>query len=168
VTRLETSSFDSTHFRRVLGHFPTGVVAISATDRDGPVGLTIGSFTSVSLEPPMVGFFPSKSSTSWPRIERAGSFVVNVLAEHQEDVSTAFATPGGDKFAQLAWHSGANGAPVLDGVAAWMECAVAEVFPAGDHLFVLGHVFSLAVAGDRRPLVFFRGSYARLAGRTQN
>jgi flavin reductase (DIM6/NTAB) family NADH-FMN oxidoreductase RutF len=167
VTRLEASPFDSAHFRRVLGHFPTGVVAISAIDQDEPVGLTVGSFTSVSLEPPLVGFFPSKSSTSWPRIERAGSFVVNVLAEHQEEVSMAFAASGGDKFGRFVWQRGANGAPVLDGVAAWIECDLVDVVAAGDHLFVLGRVLDLAVAADRRPLIFFQGGYARLSGRTR-
>jgi 3-hydroxy-9,10-secoandrosta-1,3,5(10)-triene-9,17-dione monooxygenase reductase component len=165
VTCLEASPFDSAHFRRVLGHFPTGVVAISAIDQNEPVGLTVGSFTSVSLEPPMIGFFPSKSSTSWPRIERAGSFVANVLAEHQEEVSRAFAVSGGNKFGQFVWRRGATGAPVLDGVAAWIECDVVDVVAAGDHLFVLGRVLDLAVAGDRRPLVFFQGGYARLSGR---
>ena len=147
ATRLDVSAFDSAHFRRVLGHLPTGVVAISAIDGDEPVGLTVGSFASVSLDPPMVGFFPSVTSTSWPRIERAGSFVANVLAEHQLD-----------------GHRGVTGAPILDGVAAWIECEVADVVPAGDHLFVLGRVLDLAVAGDPRPLVFFQGDYATLAG----
>ncbi|WP_234468369.1 MULTISPECIES: flavin reductase family protein [unclassified Streptomyces] len=164
ATRPDASAFDPAHFRRVLGHFPTGVVAVSAMDGDEPVGLTVGSFASVSLEPPMVGFFPSATSTSWPRIERAGSFVANVLAEHQAELSAVFATSGGDKFGRLDWHRGVTGAPILDGVAAWIECEVADVVPAGDHLFVLGRVLDLAVAGDPRPLVFFQGDYARLAG----
>ncbi|WP_167513524.1 flavin reductase family protein [Streptomyces bauhiniae] len=164
ATRPDVPAFDSAHFRRVLGHFPTGVVAVSAIDGDEPVGLTVGSFTSVSLEPPMVGFFPSATSTSWPRIERAGSFVANVLAEHQANLSAVFAASGGDKFGRLGWHRGVTGAPILDGVAAWIECEVADVVPAGDHLFVLGRVLDLAVAGDPRPLVFFQGDYARLAG----
>ncbi|MEW2304715.1 flavin reductase family protein [Streptomyces sp. NPDC006655] len=165
ATHADASTFDSAHFRRVLGHFPTGVVAVSAMDGEEPVGLTVGSFASVSLDPPMVGFFPSLSSTSWPRIERAGTFVANVLSEHQAELSTVFATSGGDKFGEFGWHPGVTGAPVLDGAAAWIECAVADVVPAGDHLFVLGRVLDLAVAGDHRPLVFFRGDYARLADR---
>ncbi|MBD0711705.1 MULTISPECIES: flavin reductase family protein [unclassified Streptomyces] len=165
ATRLDAPAFDSAHFRRVLGHFPTGVVAVSAMDGDEPVGLTVGSFASVSLDPPMIGFFPSVTSTSWPRIERAGTFVANVLAEHQAELSSVFATSGGDKFGRLPWQRSATGAPILDDVAAWIECEVADVVPAGDHLFVLGRVLDLAVAGDPRPLVFFQGDYARLAGR---
>ena len=163
VTRLNASTFDSSYFRQVLGHLPTGVVAISAMDEGEPVGLTVGSFTSVSLEPPLVGFFPSRSSTSWPRIERAGSFVANILAEHQAELSTSLATSGGDKFGQLSWHRGLTGAPVIDGAAAWIECEVADVHPAGDHLFVLGRVLDLSVAADLRPLAFFRGKYVRIS-----
>lgn len=162
VTRLDASTFDSAHFRQVLGHLPTGVVAISAIDDGEPIGMTVGSFTSVSLDPPLVGFFPSRTSTSWPRIEQAGSFVANVLSEHQVELSRAFATSGGDKFRQLSWRQATTGAPILDGVAAWIECDVVDVLPAGDHLFVLGRVRDLAVAGRRQPLVFFRGDYARL------
>jgi len=81
------------------------------------------------------------------------------------DLSTAFVTSGGDKFGYLDWQPGATGAPVLDGLAAWIECEVADVVPAGDHLFVLGRVPYLAIAGDPRPLVFFHREYARLADR---
>jgi 3-hydroxy-9,10-secoandrosta-1,3,5(10)-triene-9,17-dione monooxygenase reductase component len=157
------TAFDAADFRRVLGHFPTGVAAISAVDEHGPVGLAVGSFTSVSLDPPMIGFFAGKTSTSWPRIERAGSFVANVLAEHQQDVSAAFAARGGDKFAQVAWRRGGNGAPILDGVAAWIECDLVNVAEAGDHLFILGQVLDLGVAEEGRPLVFFQGRYQRLS-----
>jgi flavin reductase (DIM6/NTAB) family NADH-FMN oxidoreductase RutF len=150
------------HFRRVLGHFPTGVVVVSAVDDGEPVGLAVGSFASVSLDPPLVGFFPDKSSTSWPRIRRAGSFVVNVLGDHQQDVCRAFATSGGDKFAGLDWHRASNGAPVLHGVTAWIECDIHDITDAGDHWFVLGAVRDLAVVGDRGPLLFFQGRYARL------
>lgn len=151
-----------THFRRVLGHFPTGVVVISAIDDGEPVGLAVGSFASVSLDPPMVGFFPDKASTSWPRIRRAGSFVVNVLGDHQQDICRAFAASGGDKFAGLDWHRASNGAPVLDDVTTWIECDIHDIMDAGDHWFVLGQVRDLAVTSDRGPLLFFQGRYARL------
>src|SRR5437764_2940282 len=87
VTADHVSSFDEAKFREVLGHYPTGVVVVTAAGDNGPpAGLAIGSFTSVSLDPPLVAFFPDKSSSSWPRIEAAGSFCVNILGEHQEDI----------------------------------------------------------------------------------
>jgi 3-hydroxy-9,10-secoandrosta-1,3,5(10)-triene-9,17-dione monooxygenase reductase component len=94
--------------------------------------------------------------------------VATVLSEYQQDVSTAFATTGGDKFAGFTWHKAANGAPVLDGAAAWIECEVARVVPAGDHLFVLARVVNLALAAVPRPLVFFQGRYAQLDHRARH
>lgn len=158
----ELAESDSISFRRVLGNFPTGVVAIAGIDHGEPVGFTVASFTSVSLDPPLIGFFPSKSSTTWPRIARSGSFVVNILAEHQQDLCQAFAVSGGNKFAACTWRRAPNGAPALDGAIAWIECSIARVFETGDHWFVLGEVSGLTVASDKGPLVFFRGRYRGL------
>ncbi|MEO3856474.1 flavin reductase family protein [Acrocarpospora sp. B8E8] len=98
---------DAQRFRAVLGHVPTGVVVITGTDDAGaPHGFACGSFFSVSLEPPLVGFCVAKTSTSWPRIAGGARFCVNVLAEDQQDVSSRFAASGGDKFGGLRWHRG--------------------------------------------------------------
>src|SRR3712207_5252978 len=114
---------DSRWFREVLGQYPTGVCALTAMGSDGrPAGLTVGSFTSVSLDPPLVGFLPDKRSTTWPKIRAAGHFCINVLSADQESVCRAFATKGGDKFADLTWRSAGSGAPILDGVVAWIDC----------------------------------------------
>ncbi len=156
------SAFDSARFRQVLGHFPTGVVVVTAVDGDEPVGLAIGSFSSVSLDPPLVGFFPDKSSTSWPRIESAGHFCVNVLSETQEAVCRTFASKGADKFAMIGWRAGHTGAPILEGVLAWIDCEIDQVVEAGDHWFVMGRVVDLDVPGEGSPLVFFRGGYSKL------
>jgi flavin reductase (DIM6/NTAB) family NADH-FMN oxidoreductase RutF len=91
--------FDSAQFRQVLGHFPTGVTVVTAASPSGPVGLAVGSFASVSLDPPLVAFFPDRSSSSWPQIEATGSFCVNILSEDQEVVCRRFASKGDDKFA---------------------------------------------------------------------
>ncbi len=101
---------DEARYRQVLGHFPTGVTVV-ASHREGeaPVGLAVGSFFSVSLEPALVGFCPGKSSSSWPRIEAAGSFCVNVLADDQEDVARVFAGKGEDKFAERGLATGGHG-----------------------------------------------------------
>ncbi|MEE1784161.1 flavin reductase family protein [Streptomyces sp. SP17BM10] len=162
------ATFDSAHFRRVLGQFPTGLVVVTGMDSQEPVGMAVGSFTSVSLAPPMVGFLPDKSSTSWPRIRRAGSFVVNVLGENQENVCRAFAASGGDKFSGIGWRRGPGGAPILDGITAWISCDIADVVDAGDHWFVLGAVRDLAATSGGNPLLFFRGRYAHLEEKSRS
>ena len=158
-----SAGFDSAKYRQVLGHFPTGVTVITAMHGDEPVGLAVGSFSSVSLDPPLVGFFPDRSSSSWPKIQEAGSFCVNILGEDQEDVCRRFAMKGDDKFAGLGWHPTGTGSPLLDGVIAWIDCEIDQVVEAGDHYLVLGAVRELEVSHDGGPLVFFRGGYARVS-----
>lgn len=154
------AAIDPMDYRRTLGSYPTGVVIITGDTPDGPVGLAIGSFTSVSLDPPLVGFLPDKGSSSWPRIHGTGAFCVNVLAADQLDVCKAFASKGGDKYASVTWRTAATGSPVLDGVLAWIDCRIDRVDEAGDHWFVLGRIEELAVERDDvGPLLFFRGAY---------
>ena len=159
----EHPAFDTAKFRQVLGHFTTGVTVVTATSPSGPVGLAVGSFASVSLDPALVAFFPDRGSSSWPHIEAAGSFCVNILAEDQEVVCRRFATKGDDKFVGLGWRPAASGAPLLDGVLAWIDCDIDSVTDAGDHFCVMGRVRDLAVAHDGAPLLFFRGGYGRFA-----
>jgi flavin reductase (DIM6/NTAB) family NADH-FMN oxidoreductase RutF len=158
-----TTAFDSAKYRQVLGHFPTGVTVITAATEAGPVGMAVGSFASVSLDPPLVGFFAARSSSSWPKIEAAGAFCVNILAEDQEGVCRRFASKEEDKFAGLGWKPASSGAPLLEGVLAWIDCELESVLDAGDHVCALGHVRELEVAHDGAPLVFFRGGYGRCA-----
>ena len=155
-----TRTVEAAHFRRVLGHFPTGVAVITAIDAACcPVGMAVGSFTSVSLDPPLVGFLPDRSSTSFPRIRTAASFCVNVLAANQRELCQRFASRGGDKFAGLDWAPAPSGAPRLAGVAAWIDCDLVSVSEAGDHYFVLGRVRTLDAHAEAAPLVFHRGGY---------
>lgn len=155
---------ESTTFRRILGHYPTGVCVISAVDDGGaPVGMAVGSFTSVSLDPPLVAFFPDRGSSSWPRIERAGRFCVNVLADDQEHLSRRFAARIADKFEGLDYRMSDSGLPVLADVVAWIECTLHAVHEAGDHFIVLGQVDSLDVARDSHPLLFVRGKYGQFS-----
>jgi flavin reductase (DIM6/NTAB) family NADH-FMN oxidoreductase RutF len=159
-----SESIDPQHFRRVLGHFPTGVAAVTSCDDTGaPVGMTVGSFTSVSLSPPLVAFLPGKDSRTSPKIIRSGRFCVNVLGAHQEPVSRAFATGGDRKFEGLEWTPSPSGLPRLDSAVAWIECAVEAVHDAGDHDIVVGRVTSLEAAGPPLPLLFFQGGYGRFA-----
>ena len=153
---------DKARFRQVLGHFPTGVTVITATTPEGPAGLAVGSFFSVSLDPPLVAFCASKTSSSYPKVADAGHFVVNVLADDQEDVSRVFAASGADKFAGLGYRpSSYSGAPVLAGGLAWIDCDLDAVHEAGDHWIVVGRVHDLEVAHEGGPLIFFRGGYGR-------
>lgn len=157
------SPFDSAKFRQVLGHFPTGVTVITAAPEGVPVGMAVGSFASVSLEPPLVAFFAGHGSSSWPKIQAAGSFCVNILAEDQEGVCRRFASKDVDKFAGLGWKPAGSGSPLIEGVVAWIDCDIESVLDAGDHVCVMGRVRDLDVAHDGGPLLFFRGGYGRFA-----
>lgn len=155
---LEHSGFDAAHFRDVMGHFATGVTVVTALEGVEPVGFTCQSFTSLSLEPPMVALAPAKSSTSWPRIMKADAFCVNVLADDQEAICRNFAVSGSDKFVGVAWRSGVTGAPIIERSLAWVECELEIVHDAGDHELVVGRVISLN-RGEGRPLLFYRGVF---------
>ena len=160
-------SLDPMKFRQVLGHFPTGVTVITATTADGtPVGFTIGSFTSVSLDPPLVGFLPMVNSERWAAINASGSFCVNVLGAHQADLCWQFAKSSiTEPFEGVAWHAAPiTGSPVLDGSIAWIDCAIEGVVDAGDHHFVLGRVLELEHTepeSEPNPLLFFKGQLGK-------
>ncbi|MCI0144059.1 flavin reductase [Arthrobacter bambusae] len=156
--------FDARRYRNVLGHFPTGVVVITAIATNGePVGMAVGSFTSVSLDPPLVAFLPDKSSSTFPKIREAGSFCVNVLSTAQESVCRAFATKNADRFSATGWRPSESGAPILNGVVAWLECSIESTYEAGDHHIVIGAVKNLAVENPSVPLLFFQGGYGGFA-----
>jgi 3-hydroxy-9,10-secoandrosta-1,3,5(10)-triene-9,17-dione monooxygenase reductase component len=146
-------------FRTALGHFCTGVTVVTAMDGGEPVGFACQSFAALSLDPPLVLFCPGRTSRAWPLIERHGHFCVNILSDAQRDVSTVFGRSGTDKFANVAWSPGPSGAPVLDGVVTWLDCAIESVHDGGDHHVVLGRVTTLGPRTDARPLLFYRGAY---------
>ncbi len=158
-----SSGFSSAEFRRVLGHVPTGVTIITAMHNGDPAGLAVGTFFSVSLEPPIVGFCAAKTSTSFPKVASAGSFCANVLAAEQESISRVFASTGADKFRGLGWRAAPDsGSPMLTEALAWIDCSISSVVDAGDHVIVLGDVLHLEAAQAGGPLVFFRGGYHSL------
>ena len=150
---------DPETMRDVLGHFPSGVTIVTATTPDGPAGFTCQSFSSLSLDPPLVLLLAGRSSSSWPRIEAVGRFCVNVLAEDQGELAVTFARSGTDKFAEVTWRESALGSPVLDGATAWIDCTLHAVHEGGDHLIVVGDVHDLRASGTA-PLVFHRGGFA--------
>jgi 3-hydroxy-9,10-secoandrosta-1,3,5(10)-triene-9,17-dione monooxygenase reductase component len=147
-------------FRHVLGHYPTGVAVITARTPDGPIGMAMNSFTSLSMHPPLVLFCPAKSSTTWPLLREVGTVAINILSAGQQAVSRAFAARTGDRFASIHWSPGDNGAPLLDDALGWLECTVQDEYPAGDHTVVIAEIDLMRVHDAiADPLVFFRGSY---------
>ncbi|WP_330254396.1 flavin reductase family protein [Nocardia sp. NBC_00565] len=156
----EPVALDARRFRDVLGHFPTSVVAITTTAADRrPQGMIVGTFTSVSLEPPLVSFLADRSSATLSMIRETGRFCANVLAGNQEPLSRRMSTRGGDRFDGVTWTPSSLGNPVLDGVVAWVDCTVEQIVEIGDHYLVVGRVGNLNVESVRTPLLFFRGGY---------
>ncbi len=160
----ERAPVDPAEFRRVLGNFATGVTVVTApaTDDDpAPAGFACQSFSSLSLDPPLVSFMVGRTSTTWPRIARAGVFCVNVLSAGQGELCRAFAMSGTDKFAGVA-HDAApvSGSPRLAGTLAWIDCTIHAVHTGGDHLIVVGRVDALGTADeDAPPLLFHKGRF---------
>jgi 3-hydroxy-9,10-secoandrosta-1,3,5(10)-triene-9,17-dione monooxygenase reductase component len=161
----ERAPLDQGEFRRVLGSFATGVTVITApaaAGEPGPAGFACQSFSSLSLDPPLVAFMVGRTSTTWPRIARAGVFCVNVLGAHQGELCRGFAISGRDKFADVPYDaSPVSGSPRLTDAAAWIDCTIHAVHTGGDHLIVVGRVDGLGVAGegDAAPLLFHRGRF---------
>lgn len=157
----DTRTIDAAHYRMVLGHFATGVTIITAFDGGEPVGMAANSFTSVSLDPPLVLFCAAHSSSTWPRIRSAGAFCVNILTEDQEELSRLFATKGADRFNGVGWRPGPSGSPIIADVLAWIDCRIEAEHDAGDHVIVVGRVLAMDAARAGKPLVFYRGGYGR-------
>jgi 3-hydroxy-9,10-secoandrosta-1,3,5(10)-triene-9,17-dione monooxygenase reductase component len=154
-----STEIDPARFRAVLGHFCTGVTVVTTHDGVSPAGFACQSFAALSLDPPLVLFCPARSSGTWPVIARVGRFAVNVLAEHQHEVSTGFGAHGADKFASVRWRPGAFGSPLLEGALTWVECDLHDTFETGDHYVAVGRVIALGDPSGGRPLLFYRGRY---------
>lgn len=147
--------------RDVMGTFATGVVVVTAIDEGEPVGMTVQSFASLSLRPPLVVFAPSRTSRTWPRVRRAGWFCVNVLAEDQAHVAAAMAS-GGDRFRDVRWRPGLGGQPLVEGALAHVEATVQTVHDGGDHDLAVGRVRRVERVREAAPLLYHRSAYARL------
>ena len=151
--------------REVMAGFPTGVTVVAASDDTGaPYGLTVNSFTSVSLDPPLVLVCIGHSSSSHDRLVEADTFVVNILASNQASTAVRFASePSEGRFEEVAWSVGPTGDPVLDGTVAWLACTVTEVLTGGDHSILLGKVDG-SWTSERPALVFHRGRLTSTGG----
>jgi 3-hydroxy-9,10-secoandrosta-1,3,5(10)-triene-9,17-dione monooxygenase reductase component len=157
-----SAAVDPEHLRRTMGHVPTGVAVVTALHDGRPAGLTVGSFTSVSLQPPLVSFTVDRAARSWPSIEAAGVFCVNILAGDQVELCRLFSSRETAKFRSVRWRAAASGSPVLEGVLAWVDCDVDRVLEGGDHHLVIGRVRELDVARQVAPLLFYRGGFGRV------
>jgi flavin reductase (DIM6/NTAB) family NADH-FMN oxidoreductase RutF len=157
---------DADRFRQILGSFPTGVTVLS-TAVDGQFhGITVNSLTSVSLEPPLVLVCVDRKAKAHAQMERAGRFGVSFLGVAQESLSRLFATsasPEPGRLRGVPYRIGSHGAPLIEGAIAWLECAVSDRWPGGDHTIFLASVLDGAVGHDGEPLVYFRSRYRRLS-----
>ncbi|MFG1705848.1 flavin reductase family protein [Nonomuraea sp. M3C6] len=155
-------ALDPDGFRRALAVHAAGVVVITAQSGGVPVGLTATSFSSVSLDPPLVSFYVDRSSTTWPSLRSAGHFAVNVLASDQAELAARFARKNVDRFAEpTRWRPGPLGAPLLQDVSAHLICLPHETVYVGDHILVVGQVAEATVHGPGRPLIYHQGRFGR-------
>ncbi len=156
-----TVPFTAQEFRETLGHYPTGVALVTAMVDGEPLGMVVGSFTSVSLDPPLVAYLPMKSSGTYAKLRTADSFCINVLAADQLQTCRNFAGRADDKFGLVAWHLSPGGAPILDEAVSWIDCTLENTFDGGDHDIVVGRVGNLGVQRPVLPLLFFQGGYGQ-------
>lgn len=164
MTMQPHDPIDPALFRETLGHFPTGVVVITAIDADNqPVGMVVGSFTSVSLDPPIVAYLPTRNSRTYARLRTSTHFCVNVLAADQQELCAHFAGRAEDKFAGVDWTPAPSGSPILGGALTWIDCEATEELEGGDHYIVLGRVLDLDITRRTLPLLFFQGGYGKFS-----
>ena len=151
---------DKRHFRSVLGKFATGVTIVTTIENQHPKGITANSFTSVSLEPPLVLFCLGKDSTNFQAFNEANFFAVNILSNEQTELSNRFAAYDGDRFDGVNWKNWETGAPILDDAIAAIDCSRKELIDAGDHIIILGEVLREEKLSERGPLKYFNAKYA--------
>jgi 3-hydroxy-9,10-secoandrosta-1,3,5(10)-triene-9,17-dione monooxygenase reductase component len=162
-----TDAIESDIFRKVMGHFVTGVTVVTAFDGDQPFGITVNALSSVSLQPPLVMVALDRRRFLTPIVRTAGRYAVCILSEDQQALSDCFAgaavEPGRDAFCGAAWHAGSTGLPLIDGAIATLECTVVETFSAGDHDLFIGRVDALANEHHHpMPLLYYRRRYLRI------
>ncbi len=157
------NEIDPKYFRQVMGQVPTCVTVVTAMVDDAPIAMVIGSFVSVSLDPPLAGFFCTNDSYSWEQLKKADTLGVNVLGEHQIDVSNACMRDLGERFDGLDWEM-ADGAPRIADTTAWMTLTEHQIIPAGDHEFGLYNVMTMSVPDEAKPpVIFYGGAYRDLS-----
>lgn len=160
--REQRVSIDQAEFRRVLGHFASGVTVVTFGQEGQYHGLTVSAFCSLSLEPPLVLVCIDRRFASHELLKESGSFAVNILAEDGERLSRHFSSRAPDKFSSVPYHIGVTGAPLLDAALATIECRVVDQLPGGDHSIFVGAVLAADASDHAGPLLYFRSGYHRL------
>lgn len=156
---------DEFRFRDLCGRFATGVTIVTAFDaEDRPAGMTVNSFASVSLDPPLISVAIDHAASAFPALRAAERWTVNILEAHQEALSRRFAAVDRDRFDGVGWHRGTEGELLLEGVLAWIVCRRWKAIEAGDHTILIGEVTGGDAAEQGRPLLFYRGGYGNAAG----
>jgi flavin reductase (DIM6/NTAB) family NADH-FMN oxidoreductase RutF len=156
---------DPFQFRQLCGRFATGIAIITTTDPAGaPAGMTVNSFTSVSLDPPLVLVAIDRAASMHAALEGASGWAINILEAHQEALSRRFASGLPDRFEGIGWHAGPGGEILLEGALAHLRCEAVSRVPAGDHTLFIGQVTGGEAAEHGRPLLYYRGGYAELDG----
>ena len=164
IRAATVTASDAAELRQTLGSFATGVVVATTLDaRGNPKGFTANSFTSVSLDPPLVLVCVDKRASCYPAFAGTAHFAVNILCEAQQHVSRAFASKSPDKFADMPWVPGVTGSPIFPDSTAWLDCELHNRVEAGDHLIVIGRVLSFGHSPAKPPLGYHRGSYIAFA-----
>ncbi|WP_319413986.1 flavin reductase family protein [uncultured Cohaesibacter sp.] len=154
---------EATEFRKALGQFATGIAIVTTMDENGvPMGLTVNSFNSVSLDPPLVLWSLDKRSVQLDAFRKSGFYGVSILSAEQELASNLFAAMAEDRFEQIAWSIAQTGAPLIEGALAHIDCTTEQIIEGGDHIILLGRVVDIAVR-DGAPLLYYGGSYRALA-----
>lgn len=156
------SSFDTAHFKEVLGHYATGIVIVAGVTSEGPAGFTCQTFGSLSLEPPLVTFAASSEGHSWGLVRHDTLVGISILAADQEPLARRFATSGIDKFDGTPWEKGPEGSPLLDGALAHIEGRISGIVTHGDHDVAVVEVTHVH-ARSGHPLIYFRGGFSELA-----
>lgn len=146
-------------FRDILGRFTTGVVLVTASSADGPVGMAVNSFTSVSLDPPLIALCAAFTSTTWPSIRATGSFAVSILGDQHEELCRTFSTRGAERFSGREWSATRSGHPIPADGLGWLDCSISAIHPAGDHELVIAAATDGAVSDAANPLVFHAGRF---------
>jgi flavin reductase (DIM6/NTAB) family NADH-FMN oxidoreductase RutF len=160
---MTACALESTDLRRVFGAYPTGVTAVAALTGGVPAGITANSFTSVSLEPPIVSICVAHTSTTWPSLRRAARLGISVLGAHQERHGRALSQRRGDRFDSVRWRATPDGAVLLDGASAWLDCSIEREIRVGDHDLILLRVHALDADAAVPPLVFHASQFRRLS-----
>ena len=156
-----TELIDGNEYRKILGKYPTGVTLVTSLSPEGPQAMVIGSFVSVSLDPPLVGFLPGKDSSTWQKMKDENKFCVNVLSDQQENVANEFFRKEKNPWEVISWHESKEGLPAVDNSLASIDCSVFKVLETGDHWFVMGEVIGAEIIETGSPLLFLGGSYGK-------